>query len=100
MRGGWLLGSGEVPVKAARRAILRPFRVVGACALGLALLAACTSGDSPETVPGGALGTFAVPSGIHKIKHVIVIMQENRSFDSYFGTYPAAVGIPMHDGTA
>ncbi|HEX6519194.1 MAG TPA: alkaline phosphatase family protein, partial [Streptosporangiaceae bacterium] len=32
--------------------------------------------------------------GIHKIKHVIVIMQENRSFDSYFGTYPGADGIP------
>ncbi len=28
--------------------------------------------------------------GIHKIRHVIVIMQENRSFDSYFGTYPGA----------
>jgi phospholipase C len=26
--------------------------------------------------------------GIHRIKHVVVIMQENRSFDSYFGTYP------------
>jgi phospholipase C len=25
---------------------------------------------------------------------VIVIMQENRSFDSYFGTYPGADGIP------
>ena len=24
---------------------------------------------------------------IHKIRHVVVIMQENRSFDSYFGTY-------------
>jgi len=34
------------------------------------------------------------PQGIHKIKHVIVIMQENRSFDSYFGTYPGAEGIP------
>src|SRR5207247_207267 len=33
-------------------------------------------------------------AGIHKIKHVIVIMQENRSFDSYFGTYPGADGIP------
>jgi phospholipase C len=33
-------------------------------------------------------------SGIHKIKHVIVIMQENRSFDSYFGTFPGAIGIP------
>ena len=27
-------------------------------------------------------------TGIHKIKHVIVISQENRSFDSYFGTFP------------
>ena len=33
-------------------------------------------------------------TGIHKIRHVVVIMQENRSFDSYFGTYPGADGIP------
>jgi phospholipase C len=33
-----------------------------------------------------------------KIKHVVIIMQENRSFDSYFGTYPRADGIPMQDG--
>ncbi len=32
--------------------------------------------------------------GIHKIRHVIVIMQENRSFDSYFGTYAGADGLP------
>jgi phospholipase C len=31
---------------------------------------------------------------IHKIRHVVIIMQENRSFDSYFGTYPGANGIP------
>jgi phospholipase C len=31
---------------------------------------------------------------IHNIKHVVIIMQENRSFDSYFGTYPGADGIP------
>src|SRR6516164_5700922 len=37
-------------------------------------------------------------AGIHKIKHVIIIMQENRSFDSYFGTYPGADGIPMRNG--
>ena len=40
----------------------------------------------------------AGPQGIHKIKHVVVIMQENRSFDSYFGTYPGADGIPMNNG--
>jgi len=38
------------------------------------------------------------PTGIHKIQHVVVIMQENRSFDSYFGTYPGADGIPMSNG--
>jgi phospholipase C len=40
----------------------------------------------------------AVPGGIHKIHHVVIVMQENRSFDSYFGTFPGADGIPMHDG--
>jgi phospholipase C len=34
------------------------------------------------------------PSAIHLIRHVVIIMQENRSFDSYFGTYPGADGIP------
>jgi phospholipase C len=28
------------------------------------------------------------------IRHVIIIMQENRSFDNYFGTFPGANGIP------
>jgi phospholipase C len=37
-------------------------------------------------------------SGIHKIRHVVIIMQENRSFDSYFGTFPGADGIPMQNG--
>jgi phospholipase C len=29
----------------------------------------------------------------------VVILQENRSFDAYFGTYPGAEGIPMSGGT-
>ena len=37
--------------------------------------------------------TVAPLTGIHKIRHVVIIMQENRSFDSYFGTYPGADGI-------
>ena len=42
-------------------------------------------------VAAGCTGVVASQTreqGIHKIQHVIVIMQENRSFDSYFGTYP------------
>ena len=67
--------------------------------------ASCTSGSPapatarPQRVAGGPTGTYIVPAGIHKIKHVIVIMQENRSFDSYFGTFPGADGIPMKNGT-
>ncbi|MDQ2909404.1 MAG: phospholipase [Actinomycetota bacterium] len=37
-------------------------------------------------------------AGIHKIKHVVIVMQENRSFDSYFGTYPGADGLPRRNG--
>jgi len=49
-----------------------------------------------------AIGTVSVSrtrlTGIHKIQHVVIIMQENRSFDSYFGTFPGADGIPMRHG--
>ena len=47
---------------------------------------------------GARVARDVPPLGIHKIRHVIVIMQENRSFDSYFGTYPGADGIPMKHG--
>ena len=40
----------------------------------------------------------ATRRGIHKIRHVVIITQENRSFDSYFGTYPGADGLPMKNG--
>ena len=36
--------------------------------------------------------TNAVPPGT--IKHVVVIFQENVSFDHYFGTYPTALNMP------
>ena len=60
------------------------------CLLATMTVAACGN-TTPTTTPTPA-------SGIHKIKHIIIIMQENRSFDSYFGTYPGADGIPMANG--
>jgi phospholipase C len=50
--------------------------------------------SAAPTAPPGQPAPPRGPSGIHKIRHIIVIMQENRSFDSYFGTYPGADGIP------
>src|SRR5262245_65572004 len=37
-------------------------------------------------------------SAQRNIHHVVIIMQENRSFDHYFGTFPGADGIPMQKG--
>lgn len=30
-----------------------------------------------------------------RIKHVVVLMQENHTFDNYFGTFPGADGLPV-----
>jgi phospholipase C len=70
----------------------RRLRLVTVTSVAL-LGAACTpvQGTPTPAVIGSDLG-------IHKIKHVIVILQENRSFDSYFGTFPGADGIPMRNG--
>jgi phospholipase C len=66
---------------------------------------ACSSaGHSGARIdPAGELQSATAPAvystdGITKIKHVIVVMQENRSFDNYFGTFPGADGIPMRNG--
>jgi phospholipase C len=66
----------------------KSWRAAVAAGVGVGLVAACSSAG---TAPSSS-------AGIHKIKHVVVIMQENRSFDTYFGTYPGADGIPMTNG--
>jgi phospholipase C len=67
-------------------------------AAGMVVLS-CTIGASDGSIAQTTSPAVSQTDGIHKIKHVVIIMQENRSFDSYFGTYPGADGIPMHDGT-
>src|SRR2546425_10746759 len=54
-------------------------------------------------IASAAIAVAVVPragasAGIGSIRHVVVIMQENRSFDHYFGTFPGADGIPMRNG--
>ncbi len=73
----------------------RPRGRESACAAAVAIVAWLTL----AAVGASAAGTGA---GIHKIKHVVIVMQENHSFDNYFGTYPGADGIPGlagHPGT-
>ena len=59
----------------------------------LALLAACATAILPVSpaYAGPGAKEFATKT---PIKHVIVIFQENVSFDHYFGTYPHAANLP------
>jgi len=74
--------------------------LLAAGALIASARAVTAAGDRSPGAEGQRAGVRSGPiyQGIHKIRHVIVIMQENRSFDSYFGTYPGADGIPMKNG--
>ena len=76
---------------------MKPRILIGAgVALVLAVALTLSLGQPGKHRPGpSSLATLSSsPQGIHKIQHVIVIVQENRSFDSYFGTFPGADGIP------
>jgi phospholipase C len=59
------------------------------CAASILAIAVCAAAGVQQ---------LPEPEGIQRIRHVVIIMQENRSFDSYFGTFPGADGIPMRDG--
>ncbi|HVT60917.1 MAG TPA: alkaline phosphatase family protein [Thermoanaerobaculia bacterium] len=64
--------------------------------LGLGVVAGGTPNAAPAGGPPGVAPQAA--AGLSKIQHIVIIMQENRSFDHYFGTYPGADGIPMSNG--
>ncbi len=46
--------------------------------------------DAPAAAPGSAR---LASSAVSEIKHVVVLMQENRSFDHYFGAMPGVRGF-------
>ena len=63
-----------------RRDLLRAGAAAGALA-GLETLAA------PARVLERALAAPAACGSLSEIEHVVIFINENRSFDSYFGTY-------------
>ncbi len=82
-------------------------RIPRAVGVLVALVALAAAGLAGLADPGRRAGASEAPAPVlvaspaadlSKIKHVIVIMQENRSFDHYFGMYPGADGIPV-DGS-
>jgi phospholipase C len=69
-----------------------------AVVLACLALAACVTGGGTSATSSSTAGPTApstpVPTGLEKLDHLIFIIQENRSFDHYFGTFPGADGFP------
>ncbi|HET9622953.1 MAG TPA: alkaline phosphatase family protein [Kofleriaceae bacterium] len=63
---------------------------------------ACT-GDDPPVAGDGLAVTAQVKPGLNdlqKVKHVIVVLMENHSFDNYLGVLPYVSGGPYHAPTS
>src|ERR1044072_5986339 len=74
-----------------RLALSSVLLVAAACAPATTTTTPPPSPPSSQS-PGSSIATQA--HGLKTLKHLIFIVQENRSFDHYFGTYPGADGIP------
>jgi phospholipase C len=55
-------------------------------------------GGTGQPTPSPSEPQTRLAQAREKLKHLVFIVQENRSFDHYFGTFPGAEGIPMRDG--
>lgn len=66
-------------------------RFLVACCTSLALLVSSVPSPAQEPAPQVDPALLALVRS--KIKHVFVIYQENRSFDSYFGSFPGAENL-------
>ncbi|MDX6524454.1 MAG: hypothetical protein QOI17_1967 [Gaiellales bacterium] len=77
------------------RRTVRVLVAVTAVAAAVGVGIATTRGNGDPVTRAGAGHQRQTLQGIHKIRHIIIVMQENRSFDSYFGTYPGANGLPV-----
>jgi phospholipase C len=59
----------------------------------VAALTACGSPSQSGALPAGsAFSAKAVPHASSQIKHVVIMIQENRSFDNLFATFPGVDG--------
>jgi phospholipase C len=97
---------GFSPIAWSRRNRLRPYLAIGAAvALAAGAAAGATAASASTSVsrafvgyktPGTVSTTLYKGSTTTPIKHLVVIFDENESFDHYFGTYPYAANT---DGT-
>ena len=67
----------------------RRFVAAGAALAGAAALAGCLPEKAGRVTSASARSDF----DLSQVKHLVFVMQENRSFDHYFGTFPGVRGF-------
>ncbi|HXZ61641.1 MAG TPA: alkaline phosphatase family protein [Acidimicrobiales bacterium] len=86
-------GPRTAPARFDRRTLLRGALAAG----GAAVLAAAARGESAgAAVAQAAARTKPAGSDLGAIEHVVFLMQENRSFDHYYGTLHGVRGFDDH----
>src|SRR6266852_6058316 len=88
-------GDAQASPRSFNRGVNLRVRVLALSMAGC-LAASCAGASATSHSPAPTTAPFA--PGIHEIQHVVVVMQENRSFDQYFGTFPGADGLPVQNG--
>lgn len=73
--------------------------IAGFLVLGLLLSACSPRGTQPNALLYGPVLQASV-SSLDRINHIIVIYQENHTFDNYFGSFPGADGVANAAATA
>ncbi len=97
---------GFSPIAWSKRKRLRPYLAVAAAVTVAAGAAAGATAANASTSVDRSMPGYHTPSTVSKtlyrgststpIKHLVVLFDENESFDHYFGTYPSAANT---DGT-
>ena len=72
---------------------------MGAAAGAAGVLATTPWASAAEALVREAAATAPAGSGLEAIEHVVIVMQENRSFDHYFGAYPGVRGFDDRSGS-
>jgi phospholipase C len=76
----------------SRRNLIRGAAVVGGAA-AVSISAAAEGANAAVQQDGGTTSSGPLHGDIRDIKHVVILMQENRSFDHYFGSLKGVQGF-------
>jgi phospholipase C len=82
------------PTRITRRQLLKIGAAAGAAEMVGGILSGCGGRSTQPTAPGP--GSCAKLSDID---HVVILIQENRSFDHYFGSYRGVRGFSDQSAT-